>query len=147
VLLVSHDRAFINNIVTSCLVFRGDGEIEEFVGSYDDWQVLNPSAGLGDETNKNATKVEKKTEIKVKETPAPTVIALKKMNYQEKRELELLPKEIEQLEQEVEALHQAMAASDFYQQDHKQVTNTTETLKRKEALLEKKYARWEELEG
>ena len=147
VLLVSHDRAFINNIVTSCLVFKGEGEIEEFVGSYDDWQVLNPSAGLGDETNKNAAKVEKKTEIKVKETPVVAIVSSKKMNYQQKRELELLPKEIEQLEQEIKALHQTMAASDFYQQDHKKVTNTTETLKQKEALLEKKYARWEALEG
>ena len=56
VLIVSHDRAFINNIVSSCLVFKGNGEIDEFLGSYDDWQTLNPSEGLGDASQKAALK-------------------------------------------------------------------------------------------
>ena len=149
VLLVSHDRAFINNIVTSCLVFKGEGEVEEFVGSYDDWQVLNPSAGLGDETNKQVAKTESKKNIKSKVTPAPSEpsIAVKKMNYQEKRELELLPKEIEQLEQKIDALQEIMSEAGFYEQDHKKVNNTTAKLQQVEASLEEKYARWEALES
>ena len=149
VLLVSHDRAFINNIVTSCLVFKGEGEVEEFVGSYDDWQVLNPSAGLGDETNKQVAKTESKKNIKSKVTPAPSEpsIAAKKMNYQEKRELELLPKEIEQLEQKIDALQEIMSEAGFYEQDHKKVNNTTAKLQQVEASLEEKYARWEALES
>ena len=149
VLLVSHDRAFINNIVTSCLVFKGEGEVEEFVGSYDDWQVLNPSAGLGDETNKQVAKTESKKNIKSKVTPAPSEpsVAAKKMNYQEKRELELLPKEIEQLEQKIDALQEIMSEAGFYEQDHKKVNNTTAKLQQVEASLEEKYARWEALES
>jgi len=154
VLLVSHDRAFINNIVTSCLVFKDKGKIDEFVGSYDDWQTLNPSAGLGDETNKKSNQKNNKTEKpiepiepipKVVATPTPATKA-KKMNYKDKRELEMLPKEIEQLEAEIEQLHKTMSDPNFYQQDHHKVTTITETLQQSEALLETKYARWEILE-
>ncbi len=119
VLLVSHDRAFINNIVTSCLVFKGKGEIDEFIGSYDDWQALNPSAGLGDESNKKTTKSKPKKEKTIKQTSVTPVSNIKKLSYNEKRELEQLPKEIEALEEEIAQLHQIMSDSDFYQQDQK----------------------------
>ncbi len=105
VLLVSHDRAFINNIVTSCLVFKGKGEIDEFIGSYDDWQALNPSAGLGDESNKKTTKSKPKKEKTIKQTSVTPVSNIKKLSYNEKRELEQLPKEIEALEEEIAQLH------------------------------------------
>ena len=148
VLLVSHDRAFINNIVTSCLVFEGDGKIDEFVGSYDDWQNLNPSAGLADETNKKTAK-ENKKDKPAEKTPAPasTPENEKKLSYKDKRELEMLPKEIEQLEKKIEQLQEIMATPDFYQQDNKKVSRTTDELQQIEASLEKKYKRWEQLEG
>jgi ATP-binding cassette subfamily F protein uup len=146
VLLVSHDRAFINNIVTSCLVFEGNGKIDEFVGSYDDWQSLNPSAGLADETNKNTIKKTANNDKPAKETATPTPEKAKKLTYKDKRELETLPKEIEQLEEKIEQLQQTMSAPDFYQQEHKKVTTITDELQQIEASLEEKYIRWEELE-
>jgi ATP-binding cassette subfamily F protein uup len=145
VLLVSHDRAFINNIVTSCLVFEGDGKIDEFVGSYDDWQNLNPSAGLADETNKKTAKKSKKDKP-VEKTPAPAPENEKKLSYKDKRELEMLPKEIEQLEEKIAQLQETMATPDFYQRDNKKVSTTTDELQQTEASLAKKYKRWEELE-
>ncbi len=145
-LLVSHDRAFINNIVTSCLVFEGDGKIDEFVGSYDDWQNLNPSAGLADETNKKTAK-ESNKDKPVEKTPAPAPENEKKLSYKDKRELEMLPKEIEQLEEKIAQLQETMAAPDFYQQDNKKVGTITDELQQIEASLEKKYKRWEDLEG
>ncbi|HFC91921.1 MAG TPA: ATP-binding cassette domain-containing protein [Leucothrix mucor] len=145
VLLVSHDRAFINNIVTSCLVFEGDGKIDEFIGSYDDWQNLNPSAGLADETNKKTAKESKKNNPAEK-TPEPTPQNEKKLSYKDKRELEMLPKEIEQLEEKIAQLQETMAAPNFYQQDHKTVNSVTNELQQIEASLAKKYQRWEELE-
>ena len=146
ILLVSHDRAFINNIVTSCLVFKGEGEIDEFVGSYDDWQNLHPSAGLGDETNKNsAKKTAQKNEPPLKETIIPKKD--NKLSYKNKCELEKLPKEIEQLEEKIEQLQQIMSATDFYQQDHQKINEITATLRQVETSLETKYARWEELEN
>ena len=146
VLLVSHDRAFINNIVTSCLVFKGKGEIDEFIGSYDDWQALNPSAGLGDESNKKTTKSKPKKEKTIKQTSVTPVSNIKKLSYNEKRELEQLPKEIEALEEEIAQLHQIMSDSDFYQQDQKKIKTITETLQKTETLLEEKYVRWEVLD-
>ncbi|MCK5918965.1 MAG: ABC transporter ATP-binding protein, partial [Cocleimonas sp.] len=121
--------------------------IDEFVGSYDDWQNLNPSAGLADETNKKAAK-ESKQEKPI-QTTAPELIPKKekKLSYQIKRELEVLPKEIEQLEEKIEQLQEIMAAPDFYQQDHKKVSTTTDKLQQIETALEKKYKRWEELEN
>ncbi len=145
VLLVSHDRAFINNIVTSCLVFEGDGKIDEFIGSYDDWQKLNPSAGLADETNKKTTK-ESKKDNPAKKTPKPTPQNEKKLSYKDKRELEMLPKEIEQLEEKIAQLQETITTPDFYQQDHKTVSSVTNELQQIEASLAKKYKRWEELE-
>ncbi len=146
VLLVSHDRAFINNIVTSCLVFKGKGKIDEFIGSYDDWQALNPSTGLGDESNTNIPKNNNKKEKSVKKTPIASVSSIKKLSYKEKRELEQLLKEIEVLEEEIAQLHQIMSDSNFYQQDQKKISTTTTILQKTETLLEEKYARWEVLD-
>ena len=122
-------------------------EIDEFIGSYDDWQALNPSAGLGDESNKKTTKSKPKKEKTIKQTAiAPAVSSIKKLSYNEKRELEQLPKEIEALEEEIAQLHQIMSDSNFYQQDQKKIKTITETLQKIETLLEKKYARWEVLD-
>lgn len=146
ILLVSHDRAFINNIVTSCLVFKGKGEIDEFVGSYDDWQHLNPSAGLADETKQHNTEKTPAKETPTKKEAPSSLTPSNKLSYNDKRELEKLPKDIEQLEAEVEQLQKTMYEPDFYQQAQKKVTAITERLQQVEASLMIKYARWEELE-
>ncbi|MCK5902661.1 MAG: ATP-binding cassette domain-containing protein [Cocleimonas sp.] len=152
VLIVSHDRAFINNIVTSCLVFKGAGEIDEFLGSYDEWQKLNPSSGLADESNKGLVKDVKKQQTKqTQQTTAvvktETVATEKKLSYLEQRELETLPKEIETLEGEIETLQEKMADPDFFIQTHKKTAKITKQLQAVEAQLVEKYERWEILEG
>ena len=147
VLVVSHDRAFINNIVTSCLVFEGDGKIDEFVGSYDDWQHLNPSAGLADETNKKVTKETTQKDNAPHKTSTATPEKTKQLTYSDKRKLEALPQEIEQLEIKIEQLQKTMAAPNFYQQDHSKVSAVTDKLQQVEASLEEKYKQWEALEG
>ena len=97
-------------------------------------------------SNKNTSKSSNKKEKSAKKTSEATVSTIKKLSYNEKRELEHLPKEIEELEKEIEQLHQIMSDSDFYQQDQKKINTITETLQKTETLLEKKYARWEALD-
>lgn len=150
VLIVSHDRAFINNIVSSCLVFKGNGEIDEFLGSYDDWQTLNPSEGLGDASQKAALKdttAEKTSVEPVKKAPAPPITTEKKLSYNEQKELKDLPKEIEKLETEIASLQAEMSHPDFFNQDHSKTAKITRLLQKQEALLAEKYDRWEVLES
>ena len=130
-LLVSHDRAFVNNVVTSTLVFEGEGTINEYVGGYDDWVRQRK-----EEAPKIATSANK---------PPPTSVqkpAQKKLSYKERLELEALPKKIEQMEAEQEQLHQKLADPSFYQRD----ADATEQLKNLEQQLSECYARWEQLE-
>jgi ATP-binding cassette subfamily F protein uup len=147
VLLISHDRAFINNIVTSCLVFEGNGKINEFIGSYNDWQNLNSSAGLAGGTNKNTIKKTANNNKSAKKTAISTSEKAKKLTYKDQRELEILPTEIEQLEEKIEQLQQTMSEPNFYQQEYKKVTATMSKLQQMEASLEEKYMRWEELDS
>jgi len=136
VLVVSHDRAFLNNVVTSTLVFEGKGLVQEYAGGYDDWlrqgkpqQKKVPPAGK-----------EKKERIKVK-SKGP-----RKLTFKENRELEELPGRIETLEQEQKQLYVKMADESFYRDDGKEVAGAKARLGELEQLLEKSYSRWEELE-
>lgn len=133
VLLVSHDRSFLNNVVTSSLVFDGSGTIEDIIGGYDDWQQLQ---------QKTAEPVVKK------EKPTPRKERPRKLSFKEKRELEELPKQIEQLETEQAQLHETMADPNLYQQgDGSKVAGMQERLQTIESELELAYRRWEELEA
>ncbi len=138
-LLVSHDRAFLDNVVTSCVVFESDGGIREYVGGYSDWlrQRAAPEAASA-----------------VKPKPAPALspkpsksAAAGKLSYNERRELEQLPARIEQLEQRQRELHDLTADPAFYKQDAAAVTARLEELKALETELEGCYGRWEALEG
>ena len=132
-LLISHDREFINQIVSSVLVFQGDGHIDEFVGGYDDYR-----------THK------KRQQNTVTGAPAaqrarqPNVL---KLSYNEQRELEQLPQQIEQLEKQIKALHFEMALPEFYQQTPQDRVRFTTNLAAQESALSENYARWEALEG
>ncbi|MBK8753476.1 MAG: ATP-binding cassette domain-containing protein [Candidatus Competibacteraceae bacterium] len=139
-LLVSHDRAFLDNVVTSCLVFEGGGRIREYVGGYSDWlrQRPAPEAAVA--------------AAKPKVEPKPAVPPLKlapagKLSFNERRELERLPARIEQLEQRQRDLHATTAAPAFYKQEPAIVARQLEELRALEAELETAYGRWEELEG
>jgi ATP-binding cassette subfamily F protein uup len=130
-ILISHDRAFINQVVTSVLVYEGDGHFEEFVGGYDDYK----------------TQQKQKKEVAVKTKTPPPAKSCTPLNYKEQRELAQLPKEIDDLETQIQAAHARMAEPDFYQQPPEHMAKAAQELNKQEDLLQSKYARWEELLG
>jgi ATP-binding cassette subfamily F protein uup len=130
-LLVSHDREFIDNTVTSTLVFEGPGLVREYVGGYQDWLRQRPAA---DEKFAAATKP-------VKSKPAPD------KSSPNIKELRALPGKIEKLEAKIEALHLAIAAPNYYQQDAEVIRDEQQQLQVLESELQELYQRWEELEN
>ena len=142
VLIVSHDRAFINNLVTSCFVFEGEGVISEYVGSYDDWLRQKPANKKP--AKKKVKAVEKKEDKATETTPVENS---KKLNFNDQQELKKLPKEIEDLESKVTDLEAQMAAPNFFKQEHHVTAAVTDELQEINATLKTKYDRWEELEG
>ncbi|HEY0720062.1 MAG TPA: ATP-binding cassette domain-containing protein [Gammaproteobacteria bacterium] len=138
VLLVSHDRAFLNQVVTGIFAFEGNGHIGEYVGGYDDWLRQRPTAVVKTPL----------AEAKSKSVPAVEKAQKKnKMSYKEQRELETLPAQIEALENEQSALHSAMAAPDYFKQGNEVVARHTARLAELEQQLAIAYARWDELES
>ena len=138
-LLVSHDRAFLDNVVTSCLVFESDGGIREYVGGYTDWlrqrSVPEPAPLV-------------KPKPASAPTPKPSRTATPvKLSYNERRELERLPARIEELEQRQQELHAATADPAFYRRESTVVSQQLEELRVVESELEAAYGRWEELEA
>ncbi|MEE4202106.1 MAG: ATP-binding cassette domain-containing protein [Halieaceae bacterium] len=144
VLLVSHDRDFMDRVVTSLLVMQGDGVVEEQAGGFSDWEARGGklSALASAEDNQSRDKPVATTHGASK-TKQP---AKKKLSYKEQRELDALPALIEQLEQQQAALEVETAASDFYQQAPDVVTAKLEQLNAVAAELEQKIERWTELE-
>lgn len=139
VLVVSHDRAFLNNVVTSTIVFEPDG-IREYVGGYDDWLVQRkpPASDVGAPAASKAPRREK---------PAPAEAQKRKLSYHEQRELDGLPAKIETLESEIAAMHQAMAGENYYQRPGGQLAADQQRLKATESELASAYDRWAELEA
>ncbi len=138
-LLVSHDRTFLDNVATSCLVFEGDGRIREYVGGYSDWLRQRPAP---EPPAAGKPKPEPKP---VAGSPKPTPSG--KLSYKEQRELEQLPVRIEELEQRQQQWHALTADPTFYKQEPVAVTQRLQALRALEAELEDAYRRWEELEG
>ncbi|HAT7071263.1 TPA: ATP-binding cassette domain-containing protein [Legionella pneumophila] len=131
-ILISHDRAFINQVVTSVLVYEGNGKFNEFVGGYDDYK------------KHQLTRNEQQTKSPVSKRSSPE--KAKNLSFNEQRELSKLPQQIETVEKKIEALHSQMASPEFYQQDAKIISEVTQLLAKEEALLNRYFARWEELE-
>lgn len=135
-LLVSHDRVFLDNVVTSTLVFEGQGKISEYVGGYEDWlRQAKPKI----ETAPIKSKPEKEVIAKVE--------SKRKLNLKEQKELDELPKKIEKLEQKQTDLQLQMADPKFYQKNPEEIAKTVAELKEIEAELQQAYQRWEELES
>ncbi len=148
-LLVSHDRAFLNNLVTSTLILSGDGEVKEYVGGYDDWQKQidsgpaskSPkfvSSPQGASTPPVDSKAHAKSAIKPEK---------RKLSYNDKRELEELPKRIEMLEAEQHQLTVQMEAPAFYQQEGGKITQAINRLEEIQKELAQAYQRWGELDS
>ncbi len=143
IILVSHDRAFLDNIVSSVWVFEGNGIIEEYVGGYSDWHEHYRRRMAADNTVTAALK----PEVKTKTAPSAEAAQTKKLSYREQRELETLPGEIENLETEKQQLEQQMGRSDFYQQEQARIKSSLQRLEEINARLDGAYQRWEQLEN
>ena len=137
-LLVSHDREFLDNVVTSSLVITPEGRVEEYVGGYSDWQRQRPRPG----GTKTAT-------AKPAEKPLEKVAPVKKvakLSYKEQRELDALPKTIEELETQQANLSAQISGASFYQQDQVAIQATLARIDEVNTQLETCFERWAELE-
>ncbi len=134
-LVVSHDRAFLDNVVTSTIVFEGEGVIREYVGGYADWLRQRKPP----ETRAAAEKKSAET----KDTPKK---AARKLSYKDQRELDALPAQIEALEQSLAELRAHVNQADFYQRPHDEVNALLAKLGHVEVELETLYSRWAELD-
>jgi ATP-binding cassette subfamily F protein uup len=142
-LLVSHDRKFLDNVVTSTICFEGNGVVREYVGGYSDW--LRQSAGSGESSNRNSRpeKMRKATG----EFAASGAAAKKKLSYNQKRELDNLPERIELLEAEQAELTTKISDPDFYNQPADNINQVLDKIKSISDELERCYQRWDQLEN
>ncbi|TMO83360.1 ATP-binding cassette ATPase Uup [Pseudoalteromonas spongiae] len=142
VLVVSHDREFIDNTCSTVWGFLGDGKVVEVVGGYQDFQ--NYAQSLAEKTV--IEQKQKDTEKDKKVADKPLAKKAGKLSYKLKRELEELPALLESLEQEVEELQEVVNSPDFFKQDSEQTQKTLNQLQQAESKLETAFMRWEELE-
>jgi ATP-binding cassette subfamily F protein uup len=138
-IVVSHDREFLDNVVTSTIVFEKNGRIQEYVGGYSDWVRQGKQLAVTDNPYEAEARRRREAERR-KQRPAT------KLSYKDQRELDALPAEIETLEAELARLQQAAADPGFYAQDGDTVKATLQELADKEAELERRVERWGELE-
>jgi ATP-binding cassette subfamily F protein uup len=136
-LLVSHDRAFLDNVVSSTLVLEGQGRIGEYVGGYTDWLRQRPA---DQSAAPSASKLARKVDT-------PPAAAKRKLSFKDQRRLEQLPRHIEQLEREI--AHQAAAMNDpaFFQQDSSAIVQANQSLAALQADLDTAYTHWAELDS
>ena len=137
-LMVSHDRRFLNNVVTSTMVFEGSGKVTEYAGGYDDWLTQRPATEAPEAGNRSQKPQSRKT---------PAAERSKGLNFHQKRELNALPETIEALEAEQESLQAAMTGPDFYKQDRQTIVSHQDRLKTVEEQIAEAYRRWERLEA
>ena len=133
ILLVSHDRSFLNNVASSSIAFEGDGRLAEYAGGYDDWLLRRP-------TPVNTTSAPADS------SPAPAPVRARKLSNKEREELAALPKLIERLEQELSALQTEIHDPAFYRRPPAEVKIATDRLAALPREIEQAYHRWHELE-
>ena len=141
-LLISHDRAFMDNVVTSTWVFDGKGGIEEYVGGYQDYLLQRPNQTVVDQKS-DVKKAQAKAEANKVAAPAKKV----KLSFKDQRELEQLPAEIEKLEAEQSTLSDQLADGSWFVQDAAAATQASQRLAEIEEQLLEKLERWDELEN
>ncbi len=149
-LLVSHDREFVDNVANSCVVFEGEGKLQEFVGGFSDvaqWYSEQEKARLKQEKiakNQQASETKETNQgPKSKSSPRKT----KKLSYKDQRELEALPQDIETLETQLAEAQEVVNAPDFFNQEQATTSAALEHMNKIESTLSEKYARWDELES
>ncbi|WP_426149603.1 ATP-binding cassette domain-containing protein [Pseudomonas sp. DC3000-4b1] len=148
VLMVSHDRAFLDNVVTSTLVFEGDGLVQEYVGGYQDWIRQGGSAKLLGVKEARPAKAEPAPVTAAPATSPAVAVAVpkKKLSYKLQRELEALPGQIDEMEAQIAALEQEMAAPGFYQRPAAETATVLAQLESSQAQLDTLLERWAELD-
>jgi len=137
VLLVSHDRAFINNVVTSTLVFEGNAVVKEYAGDYDDWLSQCPL---------KVKLVKPGKEVRAVPVPGPKVVKSVKFGVRQQKELDALQQTIQALEMERDGLFRAMGNPDLYKSDKYAIIGKKERLEAVKKELAAVYDHWEELE-
>ncbi|ESQ13632.1 MAG TPA: ABC transporter ATP-binding protein [Chromatiaceae bacterium] len=154
-LLVSHDRDLLDNVVTSTLVLQGNGQVGDYVGGYSDWLRQRPSplsSPTSQPASQQASKQAKRPGSESKQSAPRSQSSGKpskpgtKLSYKEQRELEQLPEQIENLEAEQESLHRQMADPALYRGDGSEAAAAKTRLNQIEVELSANYARWEALE-
>lgn len=136
VILVSHDRAFVNAVVDGLLTYKPGQGFDFTVGNYEDWQRQ-------DALNKQPAKASKKTTT----NKAPQRNSGRKLSYHDQRELNSLPEAIEAMENEIEVFHQQMADPDFYQQDAEVIKEAQISMAERQKQHDALFERWQELEA
>lgn len=153
VLMVSHDRAFLDNVVTSTLVFEGEGKVREYVGGYQDWIRQGGSPRLLGVTESKSGKADLNSAVV---TAEPAVVAApvaaapaakKKLSYKLQRELEALPDDIDAKEQQIAAVEAEMADAGFYQRPAAETAKVIASLEQLQAELDALLERWAELDA
>ena len=142
VMLVSHDRQFVDNTVTECWIFEGNGEIGTFVGGYHDAQQQRAAYKQG-----KASQAKSAAPAKTAEKSDAAKRPANKLSYNLARELEQLPQKLEQLETRIGELQAKMSHQDFFSQPHDKTQPVLDALAQTEQELEVAFERWEELEA
>ncbi|TCK01996.1 ATP-binding cassette subfamily F protein uup [Volucribacter psittacicida] len=147
-LIVSHDRQFIDNTVTECYFFEGDGVVNKYVGGFSDAKQQQQQYFAQKQSTQQASSLttNKNKESAVKNKKVFQQEKQVKLTYKEQRELEQLPQLLEQLEQQIELLQQEVSQPEFFQQDHQYTSAKLQQLADLEAELEQSFNRWEILE-
>jgi len=145
-LLVSHDRAFLNNVVTSTFVFEGDGRVQEYVGGYEDW-VRQRLAEKSAAARGGATRTRPTIEADKPKTSKIEARPKKKLSYKEQRELDGLPAAIDALESEQRALAARIASPEFYKEPADAIKQALARVDDLQRELTAVYARWAELDA
>lgn len=162
VLIVSHDRAFLDNVVTSTLVFDGSGTVREYVGGFEDWLRQGGSIRLlGAEDEKEVKSAAADTPVKgdlahtttqknvqsLQEQENDGIVPKKKLSYKLQRELDAIPAQIDSLETELAALHEQVSQADFYLQPAQQTESVLAKINAVQAQLDALIERWTELDS
>jgi ATP-binding cassette subfamily F protein uup len=137
-LLVSHDRAFIDRVVTSLLVLEGDGRVQDFVGGYSDWARWRDARDAAQAASRASNQPRQ---------AAPAAPVKRRLSYKDQRELDGLPAQLESMDVERATLQAQVADPQFYSRDHAAVAATLKSLSELEARIETAFARWSELES
>jgi ATP-binding cassette subfamily F protein uup len=153
-LLVSHDRVFLDNVVTSTFLFDGEGHVQEYVGGYSDLLRQRPgdsggSGAPGRSSRSGASERPpqlRREAVRDDSQPRATAVERKKLSYKEQRELESLPARIEALEAEQRRLNDTIAGPDFYKEPRETIHETLARVDELRDEIESGYRRWQELE-